>query len=224
MSFSDIFTKSFLEGFQGGNITVGRVAVTLIVTAIIGMYIFLVYYASTEKSFDLKSFNISLVLVAVITSAIVLAMQSNLVISLGMVGALSIVRFRTAIKDPTDLVFLFWAISVGIICGADLYFIAIITSLAVTAGLFALSLTPVGTAASLIIISLNSTTKEEDILNAVKEHSRVCKVRSRTVTVEDKRMIVECKPEREEELVKKINDVNGVFGVTLMEHNGEVTL
>ncbi|HAF26616.1 MAG TPA: DUF4956 domain-containing protein [Lachnospiraceae bacterium] len=224
MSFSDIFKKSFLEGFQGGNITVGRVAVTLIVTAIIGMYIFLVYYASTKKSFYQKSFNISLVLVAVITSAIVLAMQSNLVISLGMVGALSIVRFRTAIKDPTDLVFLFWAISVGIICGADLYFIAIITSLAVTAGLFVLSLTPVGTAASLIIISLNSTTKEEDILNAVKEHSRVCKVRSRTVTGEDKRMIVECKPEREEELVKKINDVNGVFGVTLMEHNGEVTL
>ena len=224
MSFSDIFKKSFLEGFQGGNITVGRVAVTLIVTAIIGMYIFLVYYASTKKSFYQKSFNISLVLVAVITSAIVLAMQSNLVISLGMVGALSIVRFRTAIKDPTGLVFLFWAISVGIICGADLYFIAIITSLAVTAGLFVLSLTPVGTAASLIIISLNSTTKEEDILNAVKEHSRVCKVRSRTVTGEDKRMIVECKPEREEELVKKINDVNGVFGVTLMEHNGEVTL
>jgi len=224
MSFSDIFKKSFLEGFQGGNITVGRVAVTLIVTAIIGMYIFLVYYASTKKSFYQKSFNISLVLVAVITSAIVLAMQSNLVISLGMVGALSIVRFRTAIKDPTDLVFLFWAISVGIICGADLYFIAIITSLAVTAGLFVLSLTPVGTAASLIIISLNSTAKEEDILNAVKEHSRVCKVRSRTVTGEDKRMIVECKPEREEELVKKINDVNGVFGVTLMEHNGEVTL
>ena len=197
MSFSDIFKKSFLEGFQGGNITVGRVAVTLIVTAIIGMYIFLVYYASTKKSFYQKSFNISLVLVAVITSAIVLAMQSNLVISLGMVGALSIVRFRTAIKDPTDLVFLFWAISVGIICGADLYFIAIITSLAVTAGLFVLSLTPVGTAASLIIISLNSTAKEEDILNAVKEHSRVCKVRSRTVTGEDKRMIVECKPERE---------------------------
>ncbi len=224
MSFSDIFKKSFLDGFQGGNITVGRVAVTLLVTAVIGMYIFLVYYASTKKSFYQKSFNISLVLISVITAAIVLAMQSNLVISLGMVGALSIVRFRTAIKDPTDLVFLFWAISVGIICGANLYFIAIIASLAVSIGLFALTFTPVGTAASLLVISLKSGTEEKEILDAVNGHSKVCNVRSRTVTGEDKRMIVECKPSDEDELVKKISAINGVFGVTLMEHNGDISV
>ena len=81
---------------------------------------------------------------SLITSAIILAMQSNLVISLGMVGALSIVRFRTAIKDPMDLAFLFWSISIGIICGAGLYEIALVTSVGVTVFILVLDMLPVG--------------------------------------------------------------------------------
>ena len=131
-TFSDIFKKSFLEGFNGGNITTGRVAVTLMVTVLLAAYLFFVYYVHSKKSFYDKSFNVSLALISVITAAIVLAMQSNLVISLGMVGALSIVRFRTAIKEPMDLMFLFWAISIGIICGANLFTIAILASLVIT--------------------------------------------------------------------------------------------
>ena len=118
-NFSDIFKKSFLEGFTGGDISTGRIAATLAVTALIALYIFVIYRVVTRKTFYSKTFNISLVALAVVTSAIILAMQSNLVISLGMVGALSIIRFRTAIKDPMDLVFLFWSISVGIRCNGN---------------------------------------------------------------------------------------------------------
>lgn len=104
-TFSNIFKKSFLEGFGGSDITTVRILVTLAVTCALALYIFIVYYVATKKTFYSKTFNIALFMIAVITSSIILAMQSNLVISLGMVGALSIVRFRTAIKDPMDLIF-----------------------------------------------------------------------------------------------------------------------
>lgn len=223
-TFSDIFKKSFLEGFNSGDITTGRIMVTMSVTVILAAYIFIVYYAATKKTFYNKSFNISMALVAVITSAIILAMQSNLVISLGMVGALSIVRFRTAIKDPMDLMFLFWSISTGIICGANMYTIAIVSSLIITIGLFLLELTPVGRAASLLVVSMEKAEKEEEVLNAVKDFSRVCQVKSRNLSDGGMNLIVECKPVKEQELIIKVKEIEGVFGVSLMAHDGEVTV
>lgn len=223
-TFSDIFKKSFLEGFNSGDITTGRILVTLGVTAVLAAYIFIVYYTATKKTFYNKSFNISMALVAVITSAIILAMQSNLVISLGMVGALSIVRFRTAIKDPMDLMFLFWSISTGIICGANMYNIALLSSLIITIGLFLLELTPVGRAANLLVVSMEKAEKEEEILSAVKGFSRVCQVKSRNLSDGGMNLIVECKPVNGQELIVKIKEVEGVFGVSLMAHDGEVTV
>ena len=220
-TFSDIFKKSFLEGFNSGDITTGRILVTLGVTAV---HIFIVYYTATKKTFYNKSFNISMALVAVITSAIILAMQSNLVISLGMVGALSIVRFRTAIKDPMDLMFLFWSISTGIICGANMYAIALLSSLVITIGLFLLELTPVGRAASLLIVSMEKPEKEEELLSAVKGFSRVCQVKSRNLSEGGMNLIVECKPVKGQELLVKVKEIEGVFGVSLMAHDGEVTV
>lgn len=223
-TFSDIFKKSFLEGFNSGDITTGRILVTLGVTVVLAAYIFIVYYTATKKTFYNKSFNISMALVAVITSAIILAMQSNLVISLGMVGALSIVRFRTAIKDPMDLMFLFWSITTGIICGANMYTIALLSSLIITIGLFLLELTPVGRAANLLVVSMEKAEKEEEILSAVKGFSRVCQVKSRNLSDGGMNLIVECKPVNGQELIVKIKEVEGVFGVSLMAHDGEVTV
>lgn len=223
-TFSNIFKKSFLEGFSSGDITTGRILVTLAVTAVLAAYIFIVYYAATKKTFYNKSFNISLALIAVITAAIILAMQSNLVISLGMVGALSIVRFRTAIKDPMDLVFLFWAISIGIICGANMYTIAVLASLVITIGLFLLEMTPVGKAASLLVVSAKSPETEKDVLAAVGEFSRVCRVKSRNLSDKGCNLIVECKPGDEAGLIAKVKEIEGVYGVSLMAHDGEVTV
>ena len=121
MSFKDIFKKSFLEGFTAMDISTSKILATLAMVVILSLYIFCIYQVVTRKTFYSKTFNISLAAIAIITASIILAMQSNLVISLGMVGALSIVRFRTAIKDPMDLIFLFWSISIGIICGGGLY-------------------------------------------------------------------------------------------------------
>ncbi|MCR5107748.1 MAG: DUF4956 domain-containing protein, partial [Lachnospiraceae bacterium] len=135
MSFKDMIKGSVMNNYFS-DITVTRIALVLIASLLLGLYVFIVYRMAVNNEFYSKDFNRTLVLMAVVTAAIVLAVQSNLVISLGMVGALSIVRYRTAIKSPLDLFFLFWAISIGIICGAGLYILAIALCVIVTAGLF----------------------------------------------------------------------------------------
>ena len=132
-----------------------------------------------DSVFYSKGFAISMAAISVITAAILIAMQSNLVISLGMVGALSIVRFRTAIKDPMDLLFLFWSIGVGIICGASLYSVAIVGSLVVTVVLLVLSLTPVVRAPFLLVVNGEDEELEKAVLAAVEHHTRAYRVKSR---------------------------------------------
>ncbi len=222
-NFSDIFKKSFLEGFTGGDISTGRIAATLAVTALIAVYIFVIYRVVTRKTFYSKTFNISLTALAVITAAIILAMQSNLVISLGMVGALSIIRFRTAIKDPMDLVFLFWSISIGIICGAGLYEIAVLTSLLVTVGIICLDLVPTSKAPMMLVVNATELDAEEAVLNAVKAAGKVCKVKSRNYTEGHLDMIIEVRVTEEAKLVKTVSEIAAVTSVSLISHDGEVT-
>ena len=223
-TFADIFKKSFLDGFSGSDITTPRILVTLLVTAAIALYIFIVYYAATKKNYYSKTFNISLALIAVITASIILAMQSNLVISLGMVGALSIVRFRTAIKDPMDLIFLFWSISTGIICGAEMYKIAIITSLVITIGLFVLELTPAGKASVLLIVNAKGIDDEPKIAETVGKYAKKAKVKSRNVSADSLDMIYDLKTGKEQELLKELMELPGVFGASIMAHDGEVSV
>ena len=177
MGFKDVFKKSFLEGFTSMDITTGKIAATLIVTALLALYIFAIYRLVTRKVFYSKNFNISLAVMSLITSAIILAMQSNLVISLGMVGALSIVRFRTAIKDPMDLAFLFWSISIGIICGAGLYEIALVTSVGVTVFILVLDMLPVGKAPMMLVVNSSEMNGEKAVLDVVGKYARYYKVK-----------------------------------------------
>ena len=179
---------------------------------------------AAKKTFYSKTFNIALALIAVITASIILAMQSNLVISLGMVGALSIVRFRTAVKDPMDLVFLFWSISIGIICGAGMYLIAVLTSLVLTVGLFALELTPAGRASVLLLINMGDLSKEAQVRQTVQKFTKKMTVKSRNVSRDGVDMILDIKVKEENELLTQLMQIEGVTNVSLMAHDGEVTL
>lgn len=222
MSFKDVIKKSVLESFTGNNITTTTVCITLGITIILALYVFLVYYLSTRKTFYNKTFNVSLAAIAVITASIILAMQSNLAISLGMVGALSIVRFRTAVKDPKDLVFLFWSISIGIICGAGIYEIAIISSLIVTIGLFALELTPIGTACNILVVNSSSLDKEKEIMDIVKAGSKYATIKSRNASIQGADFVIECRVKEAAEMLQKLQAMDGISGVSLLEHDGEV--
>lgn len=223
MNFSDIFKKSFLEGFASAGITIPDAIACLAICAAFGMYIFIAYRVLTRNSFFDKSFVISLPVIAVITGAIILTVQSNVVISLGMVGALSIVRFRTAIKDPIDLAFLFWAISVGIICGAGLALIAIILSVILTVGMFFLDWLTLGKASKLLIINANDAEIEEDVIKIAKSYCKYMNIKSRTISNNEFDMVIEVRLSNERELIKQVAEISGVSSVSLLAHDGEVT-
>ncbi len=221
MGFNDIFTKTFREGFANTDLGFMEMALVFELAVCIGGYIFLVYRFITKQTFYSKHFNISLAVLPVIVAAIILAVQSSIVISLGMVGALSIVRFRTAVKDPIDLTFLFWAISVGIICGAGLGEIAIVVSLIITAMVVVLDNMQIVRAPMLLVLNLNSPDAEDEILQIVGKHCKYSKVKSRNLTKDRLHMIVELRTDKGKELLKELSAKDGIFSVTLMEHDGE---
>ena len=140
-----------------------------------------------------------------------------------MVGALSIVRFRTAIKDPMDLVFLFWSISVGIICGAGLYEVALLTCLVVTVLILVLENIPASRAPMMLVVSLSDSDKEAQILDIVKKYSRFFKVKSRNLMGNGMDMVVEVKVKEESAFVKEVSAVEQVQSASLIAHDGEVT-
>ena len=223
MSFKDIFKKSFLEGFASTEITTITVVTALAIACALAFYIFLTYRVMTRKTFYSKSFNISLAGITVITAALILTMQSSVVLSLGMVGALSIVRFRTAIKDPMDLMFLFWSISVGIICGAGLAQVAIILSVVLTLGVMVLDRMPVARAPMILVVNANHIDAEASVCAEVIQFDKHFCVKSRNMTSNTLDLIIELRTAQGGELVKKIMQLDGVSSASLLSHDGEVT-
>ena len=223
MNFTDIFKTSFLEGYTSGNLSSKAAVVIIVITALISAYIFITYRLVNKKSFYNKSFNASLPALAIITAAIILTIQSNIVVSLGMVGALSIVRFRTAIKDPMDLVFLFWAISVGIMCGASCFMVAIITSIVVTAGILITEWLPIAKAPQILLINSGDHKNEKEILKLVKKYCSLYKVKARNLTKEHLDMAIEVRVKEEGELVNALIELENVISASLVAHDGEVT-
>ena len=129
MSVKDVIKNSVYESLGGGTtMTAQTVILILMVSCLAGVYLYFVYKLSAKTAFYSKDMNITIAGMPVIVAAIMIAMQSNLLVSLGMVGALSIVRFRSAVKNPLDLLYLFWAISAGIITGVGLYVLALVFS------------------------------------------------------------------------------------------------
>ena len=223
MNFADIFKTSFLEGYTSGNLSWKAAAVIIVITALISAYIFITYRMINKKSFYNKSFNASLPALAVITAAIILTIQSNIVVSLGMVGALSIVRFRTAIKDPMDLVFLFWSISVGIMCGASCFAVAIITSVVVTIGVLIVEWLPIAKAPQILLVNSDDHKKEKEILKQVKKYCSLYKVKARNLTKDHLDLAIEVRVKEEGELVNSLMELENVISASLLAHDGEVT-
>ena len=223
MSFRDIFKKSFIEGYASSDITVTTVVTALLIASVLAMYIFIVYRVMTRKTFYSKNFNISLAGITVITTALILTMQSSIVLSLGMVGALSIVRFRTAIKDPMDLMFLFWSISVGIICGAGLAQVAVVLSVVLTLGILVLSRLPVVRSPMLLVVNASDLDSEKAVIAEVKQFDKHFHVKSRNMTASALDLVVELRTSQGSDLVNKIMQLDGVTSVSLLSHDGEAT-
>ena len=221
MSITDMIKKSVLEGFTAGDLTTTSIIVTLGMAVALGLFIFFIYRLSTRNGFYNRSFNKSLAALPVITASILLAMQSNLVISLGMVGALSIVRFRNAVKDAADLMYLFWSISMGIIVGAHLFELAVLLSVCIAVLIFLLDLLPTLRAPCVLVVS-GSISAEEELLSHIKNYAPKVKVRSRCVTARGTDWIFELQTKNGGDLVRDISGMEDILSVNLMTHDGEV--
>ena len=221
MSIQDVLKKSFLNQFNSDLSTTSIVG-TLILTALIGTYIFVIYRAVCRKAFYSKSFAISLPVISMITASIIISIQSSVVISLGMVGALSIVRFRTAVKDPMDLAFLFWTISVGIICGAGLYMLAIVTCLVVTILSFLLDFIKTPQASLLLVLNSSDKGIEKKLIPVLESFAKGYKIRSRNVTAGGIDYVVELKTKDEMGLIDACSVMEGMDSVSLLTHDGDI--
>ena len=222
MSYSDVIKKSVMEGFSYADMSTSKIIVTLVITFAIAVYIYFVYKLVTREAFYYKNFNVSMAIISVVTAGIILAMQSSIVISLGMVGALSIVRFRTAIKDPMDLLFLFWSIGTGIICGAGLYKVAIILAVLVTVGIMLLELLPLKMSSYLLIINASSKEAEDEIMAIIKQYVKGYTVKSKSITKNGLDMIIEIRSKQQKELLGKLTETKDVESASLLMHDGEV--
>lgn len=223
MSVKDILKKSFIESISSNNISSKEMLFVFLISLVLALFIFYIYRLLTRKTFYNKSFNISLVALTLITAAVILTIQSSIVVSLGMVGALSIVRFRTAIKDPMDLIFLFWSISVGIICGARLYIIAVILCLIVSIVLFLLDKAPVVNAPTILVVNSSNTDIEDTIISTIDKYVSSYKIKSRSMTVNQLDMVIEIRAKDEKNLIKSITAIDGVTSASLLTNDGEVT-
>ena len=224
MELKEMIERPFLKGYVSGSLDVGTVLVCILSTAVIAVYIFMIYKSINRNSFYNKNFSLSLIALAVITSSVILTIQANIVVSLGMVGALSIVRFRTAIKDPMDLVFLFWSISAGIICGAGYAIIAVIASLAVTAALVLFAMMPESRSSLILVVNADSHKREEEIMEIVEKSCRYARTRARNVLKNSLSLTVEVQPRNQKVMMAELMELDGITSASLVEHSGDITL
>ena len=222
MGLIDLLKKAFMEGYATSSITIATVLMCIGCTMAIAIYIYLIYKIVNRNSFYNKGFNISLVIIAVITAAIILTIQSNIVVSLGMVGALSIVRFRTAIKDPMDLAFLFWSISAGIICGAGFAGIAVVASLFVTVLIILFSASFKSASTLVLVVNAQSNSNEEEIMKVVREFCKYSRIRARNVSKSGMNMAVEVKTSKPSELIAKLMNLSCISDASLVENDREI--
>lgn len=224
MGFNDVLKKSFLESFANVDLSASFIIIALFFAGVTGLYIFIVYRITATKTFYSRDFNISVVAIAVITAALILAMQSSAVVSLGMVGALSIVRFRTAVKNPLDLVFLFWAISTGIICGVGLLELDVILSVGVTVIILVLERLPIRRESLLLLVNAQDNV-EGGLKSILSRHTKSWQVKSRNWSADGMDMIIELrvKKQAEDKLLEEVKGMDRIVSVSLLAHDGEVT-
>ena len=222
-TIKDVFKKSFIEGFSRYDMTPENILIVFALSAIFSVYIFIAYRIFTRKTFYSKNFNISLAVINLITAGVILTMQSNVVVSLGMVGALSIVRFRTAVKDPMDLIFLFWSISCGIITGAGQAEIAFALSFIVTVALIVFEKVPVAKAAKILMVSGEGYNLEENVVSVCKKYCSNFTTKSCSLANNRTDLVIEVKSDKDDELLKEIASIQNVSSSSLLKHDGEVT-
>lgn len=220
MTFQDIFKSGFLDSFQSFSLT--DIVLSLASAFFIGLFIFYVYQKTYSGVLYSRSFNVSLVAILLVTTLVICGVTSNVVLSLGMVGALSIVRFRTAVKDPMDLVFLFWAIAEGILCGAALLPLALLGCPVIGIFLLVFANRQQKDNPYLIIIRLEDMEREGEIAAFLRKQVKKMLLKSKTVTGgAGTELIYEIRPvDGDSRFVNTISKMEGVESAVMVSYDG----
>ncbi len=220
MSFRDIFKNSFLEGTA--QFSLADTLIALVLAYALGMFIFFIYKKTYLGVLYSRSFGVSLVALTMVSTLIILAVTSNVVLSLGMVGALSIVRFRSAVKDPLDIVYLFWAVGVGIVLGASMIPLALIGSLVVGAVLLLFAGVKPAGKEYILVIRCADENAEKKAAEIVKADTKRSVVKTKTVSRDSVELTYEILLRRDStEFVNKLSSVEGMEKAALVSYNGD---
>lgn len=220
MSVQDMIKKSVLESEMFSQYDVPKIFSALAAALILGCVIYLVYQKFYVGVIFSRSFGVTLVGMTVLTCMVTLAISSNIVISLGMVGALSIVRFRTAVKDPMDLLYLFWAITSGITAGAGMYALTVLAAVIMILMLALFYHKQQSGKIYIAVIHYEGDRAGDDIIRCFGKRKYF--IKSRTMRSEKTEMAVEiyCR-QNEMDFMEKIRSIDGVHDITLIQYNGE---
>ncbi|MEG6612207.1 DUF4956 domain-containing protein [Pseudoclostridium thermosuccinogenes] len=220
MTFNDVFKSSFLE--KAVSFSFLDVAMAMVLAFCIGLYIFFVYKKTFSGVMYSASFGVSLMAMTLITTLIILAVTSNIILSLGMVGALSIVRFRAAIKEPLDIAFLFWAISAGIVTGAGLIPLAVIGTVFIGLILLVFVNRKSTDTPYLIVVNCENDKAETEAISLIKSKAKKSMVKAKTVSRNGIELTVEVRlADMAAGVVNELLSVAGVENAVLVSYNGE---
>ncbi|HNX64150.1 MAG TPA: DUF4956 domain-containing protein [Oscillospiraceae bacterium] len=220
MTFSDIFKSSFLENIA--SVSILDMAIALILAFGLGLFIFLIYKKTYQGVMFSSSFGVTLVALTMITTVVILAVTSNVVLSLGMVGALSIVRFRTAIKEPLDIAFLFWSIAVGIVLAAGMIPLAVIGSVII--GVILLVFVNKKSHVNPYIVVLSCTDHDSEIKakEFLSKETVRSVVKSKTAVKGSIELNMEVRLKDDNtDFINILSEMNGVNSAVLVSYNGD---
>ena len=220
MSFQDVFKSSFLENVS--NISILDMALAMLIAFGLGLFIFFVYKKTYAGVMYSSSFGVTLVALTMITTLVILAVTSNVVLSLGMVGALSIVRFRTAIKEPLDIAFLFWAIAAGIVLAAGMIPLAVFGSLFIGIIILVFANRKDMTNPFIVVLECAGHESEEKALDFLRQHTKRCSVKSKTARKGAVELNLEVRLRTADtDFINELSEIEGVQSAVLVSYNGD---
>lgn len=220
MTFNDIFKSGFLENVT--SVSILDMAVTLVLAFALGLFIFMVYKKTYSGVMYSASFGVTLIAMTMLTGMIILAVSSNVVLSLGMVGALSIVRFRAAIKEPMDIAFIFWAIGAGIVLAAGMIPLAVFGSIATGVTLIIFVNRKPHSMPYILVIQCSNHEIEKNVTEFLKSKLSRCVVKSKSVRKGSIELHLEVRMKDENtDFVDMISDMEGINSAVLVSYNGD---
>lgn len=220
MTFNDIFKSSFLENVSEFSIL--DTLIGLAVALVIGLFIFIIYKKTLTGVLYSSGFALTLVGLSLVTTLVIMAVTSNVVLSLGMVGALSIVRFRTTIKEPVEIVFLFWSLAVGIVIGAGMIPLAVIGSAIIGVILLLFANRKIHNDPYILVTNCTDENAENAVMDILGKEAEHCVVKSKTVTTSGIELTAELRTKTASTaFVNAIAQLPGVETATLVSYNGE---